>query len=604
VPAALVSYGDCRRLVRGLRREAAAEVGPYGLPFGYAGAGTAGIAGNGPLAVGAGGAAAGSAAMAPAAAAVPAAPAYSTTNNQEAGVDEPDLVKTDGHLMVVMNATSTLNVIDVARDHPALLGSLAFPGAQNAKALLLGDDAIVLAQTYQGNGTSAVASVVSLADPAHPRVVRTYSTQGQLVDARLLHGRVVLVVQSTPHLVFAGPKSNAPDAVATAVASNRRVIRRAKLRDWLPALTVMPAAKTFRPACAKTFHPGIASGLGTTAVITLDPTKDEPTQQLTVVGTSSVVYASTEALYLATTSWNVQRLVTSGSSGEPKTDIHGFNISSPDHLSYLGTGSVAGSLTDQYAMSEHNGFLRVATTIGSLLPPPGEGQAPAQLSDNHVTVLQPVDGVLVQVGQVAGLGRGERIYGVRFMGSIGYVVTFRQTDPLYVLDLSDPRRPRTRGELKVTGFSSSLYPLDDGMLLGVGQGVDAHLRQIGTQVSVFDVRRLSRPALRSRVQLKGGFSLAETDHHSLLWWPTSRTLVVPLSVYSRSRFDGSIVYTVSSTGALLERGRVQPPERPNGCCGGVIRSVVVGDLLYSVTPRGLVTNRIDRLDHQGWLPFP
>jgi hypothetical protein len=75
-------------------------------------------------------------------------------------------------------------------------------------------------------------------------------------------------------------------------------------------------------------------------------------------------------------------------------------------------------------------------------------------------------------------------------------------------------------------------------------------------------------------------------------------------VNSRSRFDGSIVYTVSSTGALLERGRVQPPERPNGCCGGVIRSVVVGDLLYSVTPRGLVTNRIDRLDHQGWLPFP
>jgi hypothetical protein len=107
------------------------------------------------------------------------------------------------------------------------------------------------------------------------------------------------------------------------------------------------------------------------------------------------------------------------------------------------------------------------------------------------------------------------------------------------------------------------------------------------------------------VQLHGGFSLAETDHHSLLWWPTSRTLVVPLSMYSRSSFDGSIVYTVSSTGVLRERGRLEPPGRPNGCCGGgVIRSVVVGDLLYSVTPRGLVTNRIDRLDHQGWLPFP
>jgi len=128
---------------------------------------------------------------------------------------------------------------------------------------------------------------------------------------------------------------------------------------------------------------------------------------------------------------------------------------------------VDGQIVDQYSLSEYHGDLRVATTVGTATPAPGEGSAPKVLSDSRVTVLRPVGHALVQVGQVRGLGRGERIYGVRFLDDIGYVVTFRQIDPLYTIDLSAPARPRVAGELEVEGVSTYLHPIGKDLLLGV-----------------------------------------------------------------------------------------------------------------------------------------
>jgi uncharacterized secreted protein with C-terminal beta-propeller domain len=605
VAGALTAYGDCRTLVRTLRREAAREVGPYGFNQVYVGGGTAG----GPMAVAMGGGAmagsatGGSAAGAGAPVAAPApAPGYSGTNNQEAGVDEPDLVKTDGKVIVALQqGTGTLQVIDAV--HARVLGRLPLFMPGGGRLLLMGSTVVALGQLYDAQGPAAVARVVDIGDATHPHIARTYRTEGSLVDARLVAGRVLLVVQSSPHFAFAPPVGATTAAAAAATRANQRLVRRATTRQWLPALTVQPGGAVYRPSCGQVMHPGVESGIATTTVITLDPARAAPTHQLTVVASGSVVYASTSALYLATRAWDVQQGTSDRRQRDITTDVHGFAVASPDHVSYVGSGSVTGTLTDQYSLSEHNGDLRVATTVGSLLPPPGEGTRPAALSDNRVTVLRPTDGVLLQVGQVTGLGRGERIYGVRFVGDIGYVVTFRQTDPLYVLDLGDPRRPRMVGELHVTGFSSSLYPLGEGRLLGIGQAVDAHLRQVGTQLSVFDVRRLRRPTLRSKVVLDSSSSMAESDHHALLWWPASHLLVVPMTTYAHAPFQGTIVYDVSARGSLREIGRIRP-QPSSTCCGqGIFRTVVVGNLLYSVTESGMVVSGINRLDKQVWLPF-
>lgn len=141
---------------------------------------------------------------------------------------------------------------------------------------------------------------------------------------------------------------------------------------------------------------------------------------------------------------------------------------------------IPGSVLNQYSLSEHVGRLRVAST-----------EDLTRESESFVTVLS--GDRLARVGGVGGLGRGERIYAVRFAGEKGYVVTFRQTDPLYTLDLSNPADPRVRGELKIPGYSAYLHPVAEDRLLGVGQDTTEEGRTKGAQVSLFDVSDLATP---------------------------------------------------------------------------------------------------------------
>ena len=114
-------------------------------------------------------------------------------------------------------------------------------------------------------------------------------------------------------------------------------------------------------------------------------------------------------------------------------------------------------------------------------------------SESAVTVLREQGGRLAQIGQVGGLGRGERIYAARFLGDVGYLVTFRQVDPLYTIDLSNPAAPKVAGELKITGYSAYLHPIGEDLLLGVGQEASEQGRRLGAQVSLFDVSDPASP---------------------------------------------------------------------------------------------------------------
>ena len=138
------------------------------------------------------------------------------------------------------------------------------------------------------------------------------------------------------------------------------------------------------------------------------------------------------------------------------TVVAAFTIGVDGSLSLRGVGKVPGYLLSQWAMDEHAGHLRVAYT-----------RTDGSTTENAVDVLDAAS--LVRVGRLGGLGRGERIYSVRFAGAVGYMVTFRQVDPLYTLDLSDPAAPAVHGELKIPGYSDYLHPIDSGTLLGVGR---------------------------------------------------------------------------------------------------------------------------------------
>jgi uncharacterized secreted protein with C-terminal beta-propeller domain len=368
----------------------------------------------------------------------------------------------------------------------------------------------------------------------------------------------------------------------------------------------------------------MGSGLGTVSVVSLDPKSDAPGSEVTVLGNAENVYVSTTQLYVATTAWQFQSgwtcpptpfaacpmepadVPANPVSDDITTDIYGFDISDPSDPQYIGSGTVPGTLTGQYAMSEYDGYLRVATTVGEPTPAPVDGgTAPAQLSDNVVSVLQPQNSALVTVGKLDGLGSGEKIYSVRFEGDLGYVVTFNQVDPLYVIDLSNPLKPALAGQVSLAGYSSFLQPLSAGLLLGVGQAVDQTLAPQGLQVEVFNVSDPSSPSLVSQQELgNGASSAAEYDPHALLWWPQSNLLVLPVNDYSSSGPSSAAdVWTVGSSGTLDQVGTLAQPGSSDSGYPEIERALIVGTDIYTLSEQGVMMNDISSLSQVAWLPY-
>jgi hypothetical protein len=239
--------------------------------------------------------------------------------------------------------------------------------------------------------------------------------------------------------------------------------------------------------------------------------------------------------------------------------------------------------------------------------PPGE---------SRVTTLRLTSGALSQVGLLTGLGVDERIFGVRFLGDTGYVVTFRQVDPLHVIDLSDPERPAVAGELQMPGYSAYLHPVGDGLLLGVGADADADGRRTGLQLSLFDVSNPAAPTRLSHVSLPGGYSDVEYDHLGFLWWPATERAVLPVGQYlinestgeTISEFVGAVGYSVDPVTGIDEVGRAthvdhEPTAPEDFRWPGIIRNLVVDGRLLTLSDVGLESASLDTLTEQAWLGF-
>jgi uncharacterized secreted protein with C-terminal beta-propeller domain len=606
VTAALAPFPSCGAFLEAVRAEADAEVQPWGLPAGLD-AFRGGMVREG-MAVGAPMAAAGGDAATGASAGPAPSPAFSTTNNQELGVDEPDVVKTDGRLLVALEGDQ-IHVLQVGTGAPHQVGSLAVPEPGGASGLFLsGSDAVVIGTSWTGTGPETHVWVVSLVDPGRPLVARSFSVDGSFVDARLIGTSVKLVVGFSPRIDF--PPSGA------SVTTMREAIDRAPVSAWLPSITDAAGVRRTAP-CAAVEHAADPEGVGTTSVVTFDTTGSEPAPAVSVLGNPTTVYASATDLYVASTSFSTQQALWRGEpTADERTTIHDFDITDPAHATYVGSGAVPGVLLNQYAMSEYAGVLRVATTTGIPTPPPNEGVAPppADGSQSLVTVLRRSHGSLDQVGQLGGLGRGERIYGVRFVDQLGYVVTYRQLDPLFVVDLTHPAAPVLRGALELTGYSAYLHPVADGLLLGIGASSDGQAHRTGLQVSLFDVGNPDTPRLVARDELPQGMSPVEGDPHAFLWWAPASLAVVPVQQWGS--FDGAIVFRagpsgLSEAGRVTQDGRTSVREVPEGAAPAqpvmsgvpIERSLVVGRTLYTLSAAGVLASDLSTFRDVGWVPF-
>lgn len=586
--SALRSFGDCSTLLDYLRSETTSRVGPYGLDDGprfgipepFAAVEAEMMADD---------------AVAQTAPDAEAAPTggdgdFSATNVQVAGVDEPDIIKTDGTRILAV-AQGQLHYVDVSGDQPRHRGSVRLAGESGSgwgqEIFILGDRAMVFSTSYadrlepvaasdlegdhviaediifRGSPVSLIQEV-DLSNPASMDVVSELRVEGNYLSARAV-GDVVWMSMSSYPAQFQFVYPSGPAAEAAAEAANKEIAATADLGAWLPAYRFDGPDGTragLLPECDQLYTPAEFDGFTVLSVLSFNLAEPLGTgDAASVLADGHTLYGSGQSLYLASSTPVWDEPVVDGASvsisapTEWTTVAHKFSVSTDGPARYEASGTIEGHLLNQFSMDEHNGYFRVATTIGE----PWD----TETSESQVVVLEQQGRQLVEVGRVGGLGRGERIFSVRFAGDVGYVVTFRQVDPLYVLDLADPAAPSVAGELKVPGFSTYLHPLGDGLLVGVGQNADDTGRTSGTKVSLFDVGNPADPRELDVIVFPGTHSQAEWDHRAFLYWAPEEMVAIPLTRYDYegdNEFFGAVALRVNRDG-VAELGRVSHREQ-------------------------------------------
>lgn len=552
-------------------------------------------------------------------------PDFSKTNVQVEGVDEPDIAKTDGKRIVLI-ANGELIVVDVDGEQPQVEGRLSLQQMSVQSLFLSGDKVLLFGSVWNSHPRPFLESDIGFApdfgSPTiqiievdisdDPEVVRTMTIDGAFISGRMIDDTVRLVMTSGPvGFEWAYPEGSGLRAERKAIEENQDIIRNSTAENWIPYFIVTDSdgdvtAEGTLFDCERAAHPEEFSGLDMLSVVTIDLGSGlEVVDATGVLAAGQTIYASPDSLYVATQNWQTFRWASTSDDVAPDgpvTEIHKFDISDLTVTNYVASGDVEGYLLNQFAMDEYKGDLRVASTT----TPNWWGSGPE--SESRVTILRDFGDNLVPVGLIDGLGLTEQIYSVRFMGDVGYVVTFRQTDPLYTLDLSDPSQPEMVGELKIPGYSAYLHPISETLLMGVGQDATKDGRVLGTQVSIFDVSDLENPERIDTFTLsEGSHSEVEYDHHAFLYW--NGLAMIPFQQWwwdddNEGVMMGAVGLHVSDDGELSKVGTVQHPGADKWDYQAQIqRSMVIGDFVFTISPGGIMKSALGDLDEEAFLDF-
>lgn len=595
---------------------------------------------------------------------------YSGTNNQEAGVDEGDLIKTDGYYLYVLNG-NRLEILGVpefgALTHVSTTAIEGYP----SQLLVAGDRAVVFSSVYpwelpethplrpfiveesdesgwywRGNVLTKLTVLALGEDRSAPTIERELYLEGYTLSSRRIDDAVRVAAYSIFELpglqgwleldpLFWQLSEYDPLrealldlAAEEAIEHNSAIIAQASLEDFLPRLyvkdgrSVVPRAFA-EEGCRNFAVPDDATSRGFTSLITLDLSASEVRFESDHVMTNwPILYASTDTLLLAEPAqdwWWYWR----NDEYEEATNIHRFSLDGGS-TTYTGSGRVAGTLLGQFALSEHEGIVRVAATVGQWNRWWMEDPEPPV---THVVTLAGESSLEI-LGEVGGIAPDERLWAVRFDEDKAYLVTFENIDPLWTVDLSDPTSPRVIGELHVPGVSTYIHPIEGEHLLtvGIAGDDDGGLRWGETQVSLFDVSDFSSPTLISALNLAPApqeegwtyaWSEATYEHKAFQYWGPMRMLAIPLSTYRYD--DESGAYEYRSELALIEAaagealrlyGTIDHSDLYNAeaelfwAWRDIRRSFFMGEYLYAISDRGVTCHRLSDLQLVAEIALP
>jgi hypothetical protein len=558
---------------------------------------------------------------------------FTGTNNQEAEVDEADIVKTDGEYLYVLRA-STLLIVDAwPAEQAKTLASVKVEGYP--QQMFVQDDLAAVFSTVsvwepgvaarfgleESSGDTPVWStrdltkitLFDISDRSAPKVVRETYAQGYYVNARLVGQTARILVRNdidvnawgwgwggigvpgggdtavgvgTPaewegdtggaSEEFDAPSSSGSGGSANASSSGEDKADQAITEPGLPAETnpefeqwlseqkaaidalpldaLLPRTwtatepgnpesgltETTISPCNQVYSQSVSGGLGYLTVVSVDLAAPEvEVPGVSLIGKGYLVYASADSLYVASDVWNTWLyMVPDASTDWQVTAIHKFGIGEDGGpANYQASGKVPGTILNQFALSQHEGHLRVASTRDDWT---GAGE-----SENLVTVLAQEGDGLVQTGQITGIAPGERIFSARFFGDKGYMVTFEQVDPLFTLDMSNPSDPRIVGELKIPGFSTYIHPLGEDHLLTIGQATEVSewggVVTTGVKLEIFDVSDFANPSSAHVLTLENGYySEALYEHKAFTHSVDLGLLAIPVSGYGFGSGDVAV----------------------------------------------------------------
>ena len=624
---------------------------------------------------------------------------FSGTNNQESGVDEADFLKTDGFHIYMLNGQLLLIMGVPEFGNLTLESNLTIEG--NPTQMMLDGDRLLIASSinywnlqpdsdlrelmYDDSDTHTRArdlvkyTVVDISDRSSPTMERELYIEGNYQTARMVDG----TVRSITHLwtYFDGVRSwvELPSdywseedieermdlwnqSLNQTINHNERIISNLTLDDFVPHIYEFESGnlKTHaisKDQCSEFAASSDSAGRGFTSIMSIKMLNDEVSIEVDHITSSwSHVYSSEDTLVLAEPAndwWWFWR----NSGWDDATNIHSFDISDANQTIYLASGRVNGTVQDQFSLSEHQGSIRVASTTDLwgrwwLSTEVDEAGEPVWTGpSNQVTILQDDgEGDLSRVGFIGGIAEGETIWSARFVGDRGYLVTFMNIDPLWVIDLSDPTNPTILGELEVPGVSTYIHPIDENSLLtiGIAGGEDGlGLDWSTTQVSLFDVSDTSKPKLSDTIPLSPAFtdencdtitdcgwswsnSEATYEHKAFTYWAPDSLLAVPLStyryVYDEVEIDGRVyshygyqyvsmlktIHVDTQNGTLSNHGEVNHSAFYNdeelsywwSGSTSIRRSIFMGDYVYAFSPAGATVHRTDDLQLMVELPLP
>ncbi len=544
----------------------------------------------------------------------------SGTNNQVKDVDEADIVKSDGDYLY-LTVNGALRIVSTL--HPHLVSVTKLPG-QAREMFIEGDRAAVYVSRgtatrprctygydcqFTGDGTQSSLLIYDVKDRTRPMLARRVDFSGSLLASRRV-GTMVHTVVTTGDAREKAYYSTWPDDVPhcgvyeSAVKAqlkrleqkNEQLIRQATQLK-LPTITDDGDQRTL---CDSVYHTAIAETGAFTSIVSLDMKRDGvAAHDATIQSNPGAVFATADDIYLAVThrsnndrhGWYSFYSLTN-----EVTDLHRFKIGERPHLTtYSGSGVVPGHVLNQFSMDEWSGNLRIATT---------RGKVPDPAVESAVSVMAPTpSGNLVRVGAVEHLAPGEDIRSVRFEADRGYVVTFKKTDPLFVLDLKRPEAPKLLGELKIPGFSTYMHRIDDTHLLSIGFDANDHGNFAyfdGIILQLFDVTSPLRPKLlfKEKIGTRGSSSEAATDHLAFNYFAERGLLALPMTICEgggdgrngdQLTFGGLLVYDVSMKNGFHRLGGVNHGVAGQSCgtwwsqaSSGVKRSVFIDDLVFSI----------------------